>query len=358
MYKKIYVCSPTDRVTGGTELLQQLVYKLRKIGQNAYVYYLASYEGSEVEKVFGDRYSNPTATKIEDDRDNILIAAESCIATLLPFKNITKAIWWLSVDNYGGALKKNPHFLLRCYFKVLDKLYSMFDNEWLHFVQSEYAYQYCLNDRGIKSDHIYCLADYLSRAFIDSNMGGVKLGNDRKDIVLYNPLKGKEFTQQLIKQNNSFDWRPIVNMTSQEIASLMKRSKVYIDFGNHPGKDRIPREAAICGCCIITGKRGAAHNNIDIEIPDKYKFDETEVYQIGETIQYCLIHFDDCYKDFEGYRNKIRQEEAVFEKEICEIFNNNTHPVVSYGFCSKYVKRPISVLVNSILNAFVRIRGK
>ena len=172
MYKKIYVCSPTDRVTGGTELLQQLVYKLRKIGQNAYVYYLASYEGSEVEKVFGDRYSNPTATKIEDDRDNILIAAESCIATLLPFKNITKAIWWLSVDNYGGALKKNPHFLLRCYFKVLDKLYSMFDNEWLHFVQSEYAYQYCLNDRGIKSDHIYCLSDYLSRAFIDSNMGG------------------------------------------------------------------------------------------------------------------------------------------------------------------------------------------
>lgn len=53
-------------------------------------------------------------------------------------------------------------------------------------------------------------------------------------------------------------WVPLIGMTTEEMRSCMSKSKVYIDFGNHPGKDRIPREAAISGCIVITGKRGAA----------------------------------------------------------------------------------------------------
>jgi len=44
--------------------------------------------------------------------------------------------------------------------------------------------------------------------------------------------------------------------------------KLYVDFGKHPGKDRMPREAAVHGCCIITGRRGAAGNPFDIPIPN------------------------------------------------------------------------------------------
>lgn len=58
-------------------------------------------------------------------------------------------------------------------------------------------------------------------------------------------------------------------------AFCMSKSKVYIDFGNHPGKDRIPREAAISGCIVITGKRGAAAFAEDVCIPETYKFDES-----------------------------------------------------------------------------------
>ena len=67
-------------------------------------------------------------------------------------------------------------------------------------------------------------------------------------------------------------WKAIENMSTEEVAELLNRSKVYIDFGNHPGKDRFPREAAISGCCIITGQRGAAANDIDVMIPRSYKF--------------------------------------------------------------------------------------
>ena len=33
----------------------------------------------------------------------------------------------------------------------------------------------------------------------------------------------------------------LIGMTTEEMRSCMSKSKVYIDFGNHPGKDRIPR---------------------------------------------------------------------------------------------------------------------
>ena len=51
MYKKIYVFSPTIQATGGTELLQQLVYKLRLKGQDAYMVYTTPYQGSAVGQV-------------------------------------------------------------------------------------------------------------------------------------------------------------------------------------------------------------------------------------------------------------------------------------------------------------------
>ena len=35
--------------------------------------------------------------------------------------------------------------------------------------------------------------------------------------------------------------------------------QVYIDFGHHPGQDRLPREAVQCGCVVITGTRGSGN---------------------------------------------------------------------------------------------------
>ena len=103
---------------------------------------------------------------------------------------------------------------------------------------------------------------------------------------------------------------------------LMQISKVYIDFGNHPGKDRIPREAAICGCCIITGKRGSANNKIDIAIKDKYKFEDrlSSIDQIHSLICDCMDNFDICQSDFKNYREIILKEEAIFKENVLKIF--------------------------------------
>ena len=60
-------------------------------------------------------------------------------------------------------------------------------------------------------------------------------------------------------------------MTEREVEDCLSQAKVYIDFGGHPGKDRIPREAALCGCCVVTGRRGAAGNDVEVPINQSYK---------------------------------------------------------------------------------------
>ena len=63
-------------------------------------------------------------------------------------------------------------------------------------------------------------------------------------------------------------------MTRNEIIRLLQRVKIYIDFGNHSGKDRIPRETAILKCCVMTGLRGSAKYKEDVNIPFDYKFED------------------------------------------------------------------------------------
>ena len=38
---------------------------------------------------------------------------------------------------------------------------------------------------------------------------------------------------------------------SKQIINIYNKTKVYLDFGYHPGKDRMPREAALFNNCII-----------------------------------------------------------------------------------------------------------
>jgi hypothetical protein len=103
---------------------------------------------------------------------------------------------------------------------------------------------------------------------------------------------------------------------------VLETSKVYIDFGNHPGKDRIPREAAISGCCVITGKRGAARFYQDVPIPEEYKFDDNteSIPAIVRQIKTCIANYGNHFHDFDQYRTMIREEHHAFLINVKEIF--------------------------------------
>ena len=131
-----------------------------------------------------------------------------------------------------------------------------------------------------------------------------------------------EYTRQLIRLSPDLEWRPIQGLKRKQLVELLRKSKLYIDFGNHPGKDRLPREAALNGCCLITGIRGAAYFYEDIPIPDIYKLDEKKVSKedVISLIRNVLADYEKCFSDFNYYRSRILMEKAEFEEDVKKLF--------------------------------------
>lgn len=324
----IYVGCPAFNKTGGTELAHQLVKTLLENGKNAYILYY------DTNKIGDNSLINPAFTKyvseyvtlnqVDDKAKNILVVPEIRIELLSSFNKLQKAIWWMSVDNYlknNGFMNAVKFYgFLRAAKLLLTNKIALFErnlnNQTLHLYQSEYARLF-LESKGVTN--VARLSDYLNDTYLNTSEVSIK---ERKDNVLYNPKKGIVFTQKLIKAAPQFNWIPIQNMTTDEVRELLLTSKVYVDFGNHPGKDRFPREAAISGCCIITDKKGSAKNSVDISIPESYKFEDvsSNIELVILKIKNCLDSFEKNVQSFDSYRASILNEKKVFENDVKSLF--------------------------------------
>lgn len=325
---KIYVACPSNVATGGPELLHQLVHELVNLGFDAYMYYYGRTENKYPVHEAYIGYNNKFFNDIEDIQNNILIVPETNTELIYQYNSIQKVIWWLSVDNYFGFLNSNSNlkkniknilYNLKIYPKQTLYRFSKKENI-IHFVQSEYAKQ-MLKDKGI--DNYFFLGDYLNKFFIEQQTNNI--GTKKENIVIYNPKKGIKFTEAIIKEAKNIKFVPIENMTRDEVASLLSTAKVYIDFGNHPGKDRIPREASISGCCVITGKDGSAKFYEDVPLDEEFKFATTikNIPSIVKKIRSCFDNYEYESKKLEHYRELIKNEQSKFIDDIKNIFQVN-----------------------------------
>lgn len=326
---KIYVLCPAYVKTGGTELLHQLVKELNQLGKDAYITYLEVPEnGPAMNPAFSCYVENYlTEADILDSPENILVVPEIYCTMMEKFSLIKKYIWWLSVDNYlmhnSFADRKRLSGVKSAWKALLTgKLHDktgLVKTAERHLCQSQYAIEY-VKSIGVSEDKIMYLSDYVNDVYLANSERQKEM--PKEDVILYNPKKGAAFTNKLIAAAPELKWVPLINMSTEEVQRRMQTSKVYIDFGNHPGKDRFPREAAISGCIVITGKRGAAKYYEDVRIPEKYKLDENvvAVADVADRIRECLADYESCQKDFEEYRVYIAEEKEKFAQDVEKIF--------------------------------------
>lgn len=334
MKNKYYIYAPSNCVTGGQECLHQLCDSLNNKGEDAYIVYFPE-QDAKIPDVYL-KYNIKTAQKVEDTKGNTLVLYEALFDRAFHFKNVTIALWWLSVDNFFGCsthylsvvdyLKHKPELFVRSlkakiyYLKdgynfiknntTLEKLQKL---EAINLCQSYYAENFLQYHRFRNVQNLF---DYINSEFVVKENNAI-----REDIILYNPKKGFEFVKMLMVKLPQFKWKAIENMTYKEIANLMGKAKVYIDFGNHPGRDKIPREAVSAGLCVLTGNRGSAFFKGDIPINDEFRFDEQkfDLAIFEKVINNIFLDYEGEYKKFGDYIDTVAKAKETFNLQVDEL---------------------------------------
>lgn len=301
---KFYNVCPAGIESGGPELAHQMCNTLVRLGYKAQMYYVESNMIEPCDVSASARYLKyntehaKSMAEVEDE-SSVVIFNEAATDWIAIVNNCHKVLWWMSVDNY----------IINTQERDLDIIRNQIE---LHLVQSAYAYHYVTERVGISKDKVMYVSDYIGDIY------RIKLPEiQRQDIVLYNPKKGLEALRPIIEKTSWVKWVPLIGLSEEDMTAYMHISKVYIDFGNHPGKDRIPREAAMCGCCVITNKRGSAAYYEDVPIPDRYKFEaENDIDNIQGCIRYICDNFYEAQCDYDEYRRKISREKEIFYEDV------------------------------------------
>lgn len=301
------IIAPGKVVSGGPEALHQLASAIRGQGGNAAMCYFPFDEIAQSPEAYA-HYGVPHCRFDEiGHRRVVLPEARTGFSRLFAPEQV--CIWWLSVDNYQGQVPgsgpvSDPERHLR--------LSEM--GGFTHFAQSRYAQEF-LSGFGFES---MPLSDYLS----DAHQQIARRPPPSFDIV-YNNAKGRAMSQSLARAMPDLNFKAIGGMTPAEVSEVLSAATIYLDFGRHPGKDRMPREAALAGCSIITGRLGAAANPTDVPIPDLYKIDQNAASFLEDAeslIRAILADPDTHRKVFASYRNTIMNEKNVFWSQVKAAF--------------------------------------
>lgn len=311
---KVHVLCPASSVTGGPEALHQFVDAGQRLGYDMAMVYLPEDDPDPTPAVF-KMYRPRVVRDIVDAPDSVVVVPETGTLQLLELRHATRALWWLSVEHFAmrnEAMRQAQKMPAGQRGGPLD---FVFDPRFgvVHFAQSEYARQFVAR----QGPEALMLTDYVRDEIVER--ARALRGGEKQNIVAYNPKKGLEFTQKLMAASPpEIQWVPIENMSPAEVAQLLGRSKVYVDFGPHPGRDRIPREAALCGCVVITNTQGSAGNEVDVPIGPDYKFDERHtlcVPQVLARIGEAMVDHARMAAGFAAYRQWIEDHRQAFLQE-------------------------------------------
>lgn len=315
------ILCPRNTLTGGPEALHQLGAAMREAGLDAAMVYVPLRPDNRTPDKFL-RYGVPVRPRLEDDDDVVLVVGETATEWVWRARRAHVLIWWLSVDFH---FKRPEKWSKRARLWLRERLprnraYAFQPHPRVHHAwQSEYARQFLLR-RGVAD--ALPLTDYIAPALTvpEDELPTAP----RRDVCLYNPRKGFAFTQQLIAAcaGSGIEFLPLQGYTEAQLRGLFGTSKLYIDFGEHPGRDRIPREAAASGCVVVTGRRGSAANAIDVPLPDFYKVDENApgVLALLRERLAAICADDAAHRSAQApYRAWIRPQRDIFRTEAAAL---------------------------------------
>lgn len=318
---KVYIICPGGVRSDGAELCHRLCSRLVRLKVNVNLVYIPVTKDFNPDNPVHPAYKpfrTPYIYDVEDIPQNILIVPETMTSFLYTLKKIRRVIWWLSVDNFFRdiALKAVNHFESILSVPMAKFFcFQKYDEDIEHWTQSEYAKLF-LKVNKVPDEKIYSIGDYISPTLIKLH-SSVDFKH-KKNTVVFNAATSSKIMPKLASSIPKVNWLALQDSQAVDAPKLLADAKIYVDFGDFPSKDMMTRRAAILGCVVITNKRGAAANDVDINIPSEFKFADNEenLPQIEKKIREILADYNGAYAKQKKFLNKIMSEQKNFNRNV------------------------------------------
>jgi hypothetical protein len=333
-FDTVYVRYPRGLATGGPEALHQLVDALRRQGREAYLVPVPGTENAPRAERYA-HYDAAEAPVVVDAPGNAVVVPETQALLLRDLRHASPFVWWLSIDYAPRFVieradrstlpiertrMSRPPLLWARHAKRILRGRTTGEDEVLqragHLVQSHYAWNHVFAHLGLPGT---ILSDYTpldALAEEDISVDG------RAPRITYNPAKSSAIMTEFTRRWPGIELLPLRGMTGDEVADALRTSLVYLDLGTHPGKDRMPREAAAMGSVVLVARRGAGANGVDVPLPAEHKVDV-----LPDVVAHAKRAVDRVFADpaaalaaQAAYREGIRREREIFDREVADAF--------------------------------------
>jgi hypothetical protein len=314
-YRQVVIFCPTA-VTGGPEAIHQLSQALNAIGVRCSLVHIGP---ANTVRVVGGKlvaqepphptilqafaeYAPQVPREIAVDTDTLLIFPEGLAWLQHRFAGCGVAVWWLSIDNFFRALEADDDEDADV---VLDRVLGRPD--LIHLHQSVYARDW-LRARGV--ERLYDLGDYTSPAFTTAPARGPSPA----PTISYNGAKGSDLAAGFFAAHPQFDALPLRGYSRGQLRAIFRERRIYVDFGHFPGKDRLPREAAVSGAVVFVHRHASGACYDDFPLPDACKFDLEDIRSgaLAARLAAVLTAPAQAWAAQETFRDRVIWERAQF----------------------------------------------
>ena len=330
--------------SGGPEAVHQLVHELRALDVPAFV--VPDRRTLDNDRVHDyAAYDAPERAQVPDQTDQVVVAPEVYLPELMALRRARRVCWWLSIDN-------SPVFRAERY--VADVAAGLADRPrlrearafvWLahrelagwrsglkgieHLAQSSYAARYLDRRLGVSAP---LLSDYIPGAA--TTHVPPEPNRERPPAIAFNPAKGVRLLGRVQRlMTADVRWLPIRGLSPMQVRDRLGEATIYLDLGPHPGKDRMPREAALAGAVSVVARRGSGDDDQDVAVPEHHKVSlgahlaERAVAVVSAVLEDPVT----AYAEQRGYRAGIQGEHEVFRTQVAGLVARLREPAPSGG---------------------------
>jgi hypothetical protein len=283
-----------------------------------------------------DWYDAPEAENPFDGPEDAIVVPEAFPGLLAGAGRATVVCWWLSVDNsplFAATqawrrrriwTSTEPLARLvarRIKGRILRLRYARLLRAARHVCQSHYAQATVSAELGVPAQ---LLTDYVVVQGMAPRPGRVE-----RVRIAYNPAKGGDIVEavQDAMSDDRADWLPISGMSQQQVCAALASADVYLDLGHQPGKDRMPREAAMAGAVTLVARFGAGASDKDFPLPDQHRIPTEPEFlaNVRRTLELVMEDVPHHWELQASFRDALAREREVFRQEVVEIFKTGGH---------------------------------